>query len=152
DTVEEAIERAEIEALDTDDDAVRAPMLLRAAELTFRYGSRDAAGLTKSADYLAQILKAEASTLASSPGVYARALNLAAAVYETQERWTELADVLERKASSAPAKEERIGAANQLALLHRTRLDDERAAVEAHAFLLDLDPGNRVALGFLVDH
>lgn len=138
------VEQALVEALDSEDNSVRVPMLLRAAECTFRWGGREDDTVATVADFVRQALELEP---ASQKGQ-----TLAAAVYAHMNDWTKLAEVLDAKATTAPTKDEKIAAAYQLALVTRTKLDDDKRGVDAHQLLLDLDPANRVALQYLVDH
>ncbi len=142
--LETTVEQALVEALDSDENAVRVPMLLRAAESTFRWSNRDENALANVTDYLGQALELEPES--------ARGLTLATVVFAYTGDWERLADVLDAKATVAPNKEEKTAAAFQLALVTRNKLADEARAVAAHQLLLDLDPGNVMALQYLVDH
>lgn len=143
------VEQAMVEALDSEDDRVRVPMLVRAAEYTYRYGADeqgkvDDASLAKADDWVSQALTIDPK--------HDAALALAAHVYRDLEKWSELASVLERRATSAQSKEDKVAAAYELALVARHRLDDEKRKIAAHQRLVELDPSNRIALQFLADH
>ncbi|MEM9694251.1 MAG: hypothetical protein AAGA56_17000, partial [Myxococcota bacterium] len=137
------VEQALVEALNSEDDGVKASQLLRAAELTFRYEPHRDVTLGKALEYVTQALKTEPEN--------PRALSLAAAILEKLENWGELVAVLEKKTTIAGSKQERIAAAFRVATIFRTHLDGDPRAVEAHSNLLDFDPGNPIALRYLVD-
>lgn len=141
---QDELDEALVEALDTDDDAVKGPMLTKAAELTFRHLGRDGDARDKTLSYLEQALVATSSN--------ARTLALASVIYRHHESWPELAGVLQQRAHVASAKEDKVSAATQLLAVMRYQLEDAERAVEGALVLVDLEPGHRGAMSLLVEH
>ncbi|RLB55255.1 MAG: hypothetical protein DRI90_19590, partial [Deltaproteobacteria bacterium] len=142
--LEATIEHALVEALDTEDPDVQEMLYVRAAEAVLRYGTRDEAGLAKVDEYLDRALKVNSQSH--------RALTLAVLLYGEIADQGKLADALAARASSAPAKEDRIASAHRLAAVLRTRLEGDERVVDAHQQLLDLDPASSAGMSFLVEH
>jgi tetratricopeptide (TPR) repeat protein/Tfp pilus assembly protein PilF len=138
------VEQAMVEALDSDDDKVRVPMLVRAAEYTYRYGDGGEEALQKAEDWLGQALSLDDS--------HKGALALGGNIYRRLKRWDDLAKVLERRVATAKAKEDKLGAAYVCALVLRHHSEDEKRQVAAHQTLVELDPSNQLALQFLAGH
>jgi tetratricopeptide (TPR) repeat protein len=138
------VEQAHVEALATEDNAVRVPMLLRAAEHLFRYGDRKKKTQNAVKDFLRQALELEPNG--------ARVLALGSVVHVRMQDWEGAAELLTRRATTAPSKDEKIAAAYQLCIVTRRRLGDEKRALDAHQMLVDLDPQSSYALHFLVDY
>ncbi len=142
--LESTIEHALVEALDSEDPEVQEALYVRAAEVAFRYGTRDEAGLERVGEYLKQ-------ALGVSPESH-RGLALAVLLYSVVGDQTKLADALFARASSAPVKEDRVASAHRLCDLLRTKLEDDPRIVDAHQLLIDLDPSHQAAMAFLVEH
>ncbi len=73
------------------------------------------------------------------------------ALYESQERWGSLLDVLEQECRVAEFDDERVGFYLRMGALNRDRLDNPDGAVKAFRAALKLDETNREALVALVD-
>lgn len=73
------------------------------------------------------------------------------ALYESQERWASLLDVLEQECQAAEFDDERVGFHLRMGVLNRDRLDNPDGAVKAFRAALKLDETNREALTALVD-
>lgn len=72
--------------------------------------------------------------LAEEPG-NERALAMLTTLYEAGERWAPLADVLERRAATAPTRQRRAALWEQVARLREEHLDDADGAARARAAL-----------------
>jgi tetratricopeptide (TPR) repeat protein len=130
-----------VDAGEAGDGTRKARFLVAAADTTLRHAERSAASLARVAGHLDAALSADPENR--------RALTLAAVVYEELQRWDDAARVIARLTRVLPAKGDKIATAARAARLHRTRLDDQSASTVAHEALLELDPGNPVAVGYL---
>ena len=80
-----------------------------------------------------------------------RAAMLVERVLGEAERWEDLAAALEKFASEAGAKDEKVAALNRLARLLKGKLGSPERAVAAYERVLDLSPGHPEASRALVD-
>ena len=142
--LEVTVEQALVESLDSDDDKVRVQMLLRAAEYSYRFGDGSDETMARVVDLVGQALDID--------DCHQKALSFAAVVFQRLGEWARLADVLSKKATTAPVRADKIGAAYRLAVIARHKLEDQRKAVEAHQILLELDVANSYALQYLVEY
>src|SRR5581483_7846786 len=72
-----------------------------------------------------------------------------ARLYEAQESWTDLIDVLRRQAEWAEEPAARKDFQRRIGLIQEDLLDDTAAAVATHREILDGDPEDREALDAL---
>ena len=79
-------------------------------------------------------------------GEDSEALAALASLYERQENWKDLVDVLDRMANVATADEQRIAIYTKLGQVWGERLQRDRNALESWQKVLDIDPGNLDAL------
>src|SRR5258708_4336006 len=126
------------------DAAFRSSLLVSAAGVTYRYGRGEKGGAV---DRISALLR-EALAL---DGKNRRAALLIERVLGAEERWEDLAEVLERYAGDAPQKDERIAAWSRLARVYAKKLKSPDRAAGAYEKVLDLSPAHAEATGFLVD-
>jgi golgin subfamily B member 1 len=81
-----------------------------------------------------------------------RALILYERILTSEERWEELATVLDAFAGEVTAKDEKIASLTRLARTTRKKLGATERAMEAYTTILDLSPGHPEATRALVDH
>lgn len=155
-TATEAIERSEekraqwraiadrniAEAADVQEPALRSSMLGTAAEMIFRYGKSK-----KTSKELVALLEEAVSIY---PG-NRRACLLLEQVYREQEKWEDVARVIEMLATEAASRDERFGALVRLARVLVRKLGNEGRGVAAYERALDLVPGYPEAINFLAD-
>ncbi len=79
------------------------------------------------------------------------ALNALGQLYGKGERWTELADVLDREAGVVPDDESRVQIFSDLGRVWYAKLRNERNAVDNWQRVLDIDPTNTTALFALAE-
>lgn len=80
-----------------------------------------------------------------------QALSALDSMYESQRRWANLLDILERECQAAEFDDERVGFLLRMGSLNRNWLDDPDSAVKAYRQALKLDETNREALTALTD-
>jgi tetratricopeptide (TPR) repeat protein len=141
----ELVDRYVSEAQGAGDPAFRSSLVVSAAEVTYRYGRGEPGG---DADRIVALLREGLSLDAKNR----RAEMLLERVLGAEERWPELVDVLERFATEAVQKEERIAGWGRMARLFAKKLKSPDRAAAAYERVLDLSPANAEATGFLVDH
>ncbi len=141
----ELVERYVSEAQGAGDPAFRSSLLVSAAEVTYRFGRGEEGG---DSDRIVGLLREGLSLDPKNR----RAEMLLERVLGGTERWTELVDVLERFATDAVQKDERIAGWGRMARLFAKKLKSPDRAAAAYERVLDLSPANAEATGFLVDH
>lgn len=129
------------DAQQSDDAGHKARFLFAAADTTLRHSTREASTFDRVAELLRAALEADPENR--------RALALAALVHEEQGRFADAAKALEDLLRAQSTKVEKIATATRLTWIAVTRLSDEAASVRAHETLLELDPGNPMAVGWL---
>jgi len=144
----ELVDRYIQEASRTADAMFRSSLLVGAAEVTYRFGRGDGADAGQASARIVQIL-GEALDLDPKNR---RAEMLLERVLREGERWDELARTLERFATEATQKEEKIAGWVRLGRLYAKRLQAPERAAVAYERVLDLAPGHAEAATFLADH
>jgi tetratricopeptide (TPR) repeat protein len=144
----ELVERYTVEASRTADSAFRSSLLVGAAEATYRFGRGDGADAAQASARIVQILR-EALDLDAKNR---RAEMLLERTLRDAERWEELAKALERFATEATQREEKIAAWVRLARVSSKRLGKPEGAAAAYERVLELSPGHAEAATFLADH
>jgi tetratricopeptide (TPR) repeat protein len=139
------VDRYVSEAQGAGDPAFRSSLLVSAAEVTYRYGRGEPDG---DADRIVGLLREGLALDAKNR----RAEQLLERVLRNEERWTDLVDVLERFATEAVTKDERIAGWARLAQLFVKKLKSPDRAAAAYERVIDLSPAHADATGFLVDH
>jgi tetratricopeptide (TPR) repeat protein len=141
------------------DEAFKSSLLVSAAEVQYRYGRPHlaSAGKKKKRELpglIEEIVTSLKEALAIDPK-NARAAHLLERVYRDEERWEDVAGLLEVHAADAPSKDAKVAGYMRLARLYwqkmprNTQAQDK--AEEAYAKVLDLVPGNVEATSALVD-
>ena len=87
--------------------------------------------------------------LLNSDGESELALDALERLYERQEQWIDLGDILRRKAELSQEAESRIGYLAKLALVQVTRMEDITEAIMTYQQILADDPSNEAALDAL---
>jgi tetratricopeptide (TPR) repeat protein len=141
----ELVERYVQEAQGAGDVAFRSSLLVSAAEVTYRYGRH---GEKKDVEQLIGLLR---DGLALDPK-NRRAELLIERVLREQQRWEELTQVLERFASEATQKDEKIAGWVRLARAFAKKLKSPERAAAAYERVLDVSPGHSEATSFLADY
>ncbi|MCL2447860.1 MAG: hypothetical protein FWD17_02810, partial [Polyangiaceae bacterium] len=139
------VDRYVQEASRAADPAFRSSLLVSAAEATYRYG-REGAG-----DAATRIVALLREALDVDPK-NRRGEMLIERVLAGGARWDELAAVLERFATEATQKDEKIAAWIRLARLLSKRLGSNQRAAAAYGRVIDLSPGHSEAYKFLSDY
>ncbi|MCE7890335.1 MAG: hypothetical protein DYH12_11650 [Sorangiineae bacterium PRO1] len=122
------------------DDVYKSSMLMRAAEMEFRFGSADADSKSI-AERLEQSVRLDPSNV--------RAAKMLERVLRQSERWQDVARVLERVTDRAELPKDRIEAGVRLARLFKTRLSDPERAARAYERILRDKPDFAEAMAFL---
>jgi len=143
-TWEATVEQLMLDATEADDDGRRARFLVAAADTTLRHAPRIETNVKRVADFLERALAGD--------GDNRRARALAAVVYEELERWDDAARALGRLADVLPTRADKIATAAHAAQIHRTRLDDAEGSIRAHEKVIELEPGNAIAVDWLREH
>jgi len=141
----ELVDRYIEEAQGAGDSAFRSSLLVSAAEVTYRYGRE---GGKRAVEQLTSLLR-EALELDPKNR---RAEILIERVLREQQRWDELVQVLERFASEATQKDEKIAGWVRLARAFAKKLKSPERAAAAYERVIDVSPGHPEATGFLADH
>jgi tetratricopeptide (TPR) repeat protein len=141
------------EAKQTQDAAFKASMLVGAAEVAYRFGRPQLSTGKKKKQLPALITEVVAGlreALTIDPKS-TRALLVLERVFRTEGRWEDLAVLLEQRAESAAAKDDRVAGLLRLARVLQRRINAPERAQDVYAKVLDLQPGNREATSALVD-
>ena len=72
-----------------------------------------------------------------------------AAQYETMKRWPDLISILRRKGRAVPETSEKVALHLKVANLFLEKFSNQAEAIKAYETILELDPDNAEALGFL---
>lgn len=126
------------EADQAPDEVYKSSMLMRAAEMSVRFGGE--AGLDRAIEQLEQAVRLDPSN--------ERAGLLLELVYANQERWEEQARVLERLADRG-SDTGRVSAGVRLARIYKSRLMDQERAARAYDRVLREQPDHTEAMSFL---
>ncbi|MGO9837833.1 MAG: tetratricopeptide repeat protein [Polyangiaceae bacterium] len=141
----ELVDRYVQEAQGAGDPAFRSSLLVSAAEVTYRYGGR---GGKRDVERLLALLR---EGLELDPK-NRRAEILIERVLREEQRWDELAQTLERFASEATQKDEKIAGWVRLARAFAKKLKSPERAAAAYERVIDVAPGHPEATSFLADH
>ncbi|MFK7988880.1 MAG: hypothetical protein AB8I08_22870, partial [Sandaracinaceae bacterium] len=130
------------EANDASDPTLKSSLLVSAASLIWKYKDE---GRDEEVDALfGQALEAAASD--------ARASRLYERVLRRRERWQDLATMLLTGAAAASDAKNQLGFYVRAARVFRRHLDQPSEAADAYGKVLERQPGQREALGFLAGH
>ena len=148
----ELLERYVHEAQGAGDSAFRSSLLVSAAEVVFRYGRGEGndAG-AKSKEPVDRIVSLLRDALHLDPK-NRRAEMLLERLLRDDGRWDDVAEALERFASEATQKDEKIAGWLRLARTFAKKLKSADRAAAAYERVLDVAPGNAEAASFLSDH
>jgi tetratricopeptide (TPR) repeat protein len=141
----ELVDRYVAEARGAGDPAFRSSLLVSGAEVTYRFGRE---GGPRDFERLLTLLR---EALQLDPKNRRAEILLERALRE-QDRWDELADALERFASEATQKEEKIAGWMRLARVFANKIKSAERAAAAYERIIDLVPGHPEATRFLADH
>src|SRR5579859_1336590 len=145
------VDRYAQEAQGAGDPAFRSSLLVSAAEVTYRYGAdngvshpgADPPRIERILSLLREALHLDAKNR--------RAVMLLERVLREEERWDELARVLENFAELATQKDEKVSGWVRLARVFAKKLKSDDRAAAAYERVLDLAPGHAEAASFLAD-
>ena len=140
----ELVQRFLEEARQATDDTFKSSLLMSAGEVGYRYGDHSKKGL---AEVAAQLEEGYALDSKNQ-----RVASLLERLYRGQENWAKVAEVLEKRASEALAKDERAASLIRLARVYARKLEAGDKAAAAYERMLDLWPGNSEAMRFLASH
>ncbi len=149
----ELVKRYVQEAKAAGEGSFRSSLLVSAAETAFRYG-RPALGSEKKKKQLASLIEQIIGGLKEAIEIdpkNRRAAILLERVYHDEERWEDLATTLERLATEASVKEEKIAGFVRLARVLKKKLSAPDRAAAAYERVVDLSPGHPEATSALVD-
>lgn len=132
------------EADQAPDDVYKASMLMRAAEVELRFGPNGEADVERVLSLLAQANEADPRNLS--------VLSMLERIYRRTGRYQALPAVLQRWIKNAGDPETKIAAGLRLARLMLHRQGDPDGCAEAYESILDIDPTQPEAVGWLVDH
>src|SRR5262249_10875866 len=79
----------------------------------------------------------------------ARALDALSAQYEQMKRWPDLINVLQKKAPTLTSSDEQVALYLRIAGLFQEKFSNVAEAIKAYEKVLELDPGNHTAIGYL---
>ena len=141
------------EAQGAGDSAFRSSLLVSAAEVVFRYGRGDGSARDESkprepVDRIVSLLRDALHLDAKNR----RAEMLLERLLRDDGRWDDVAEALERFASEATQKDEKIAGWLRLARTFAKKLKSADRAAAAYERVLDVSPGNAEAASFLSDH
>ena len=143
------------EAKQGSDPGFKASMLVGASEVAYRFGRPQlAGGGKKKKQQLGGLVDEVVSGLREAIGIDprgTRALHVLERVLRSEERWDELAVLLEQRAESAAAKDDRVAGLLRLAHVLARKMNAQDRAMDVYAKILDLQPANREATSALVD-
>jgi tetratricopeptide (TPR) repeat protein len=140
------LERYVQEAQGAGDPAFHSSLLVSAAEVVFRYGREG--GETEPVDRIVSLLR---EALALDPK-NRRAEMLLERMLRDGGRWDDVAQALERFASEATQKDEKIAGWLRLARTFAKKLKSADRAAAAYERVLDVAPGNAESATFLSDY
>src|ERR1700722_10305575 len=146
----ELLERYVHEAQGAGASAFRSSLLVSAAEVVFRYG-RSEGGATKSKEPVERIVSLLRDALHLDPK-NRRAEMLLERLLRDDGKWDDVAEALEKFASEATQKDEKIAGWLRLARTFAKKLKSADRAAAAYERGLDVAPGNAEAASFLSDH
>lgn len=141
----ELVDRYVEEAEGAGDTAFRSSLVVSAAEVTYRYGRQGGKG---DVEPLLALLR---EGLELDPR-NRRAEILIERVLREEQRWDELTQTLERFASEATQKEEKVAGWVRLARAFVKKLKSAERAAAAYERVIDISPGHQEATNFLADH
>ncbi|HEV3192694.1 MAG TPA: hypothetical protein VGY54_19435, partial [Polyangiaceae bacterium] len=141
----ELVERYVQEAARTADAAFKSSLLVSAAEVIYRYGRK---GGSDSVERIVALLR---EALESDPRNL-RAEILLERVLRDESRWDDLAQALERFATEATHKDEKVAGWVRLARAFAKKLSSSQRAAAAYERVIDLSPGHPEATNFLADY
>jgi tetratricopeptide (TPR) repeat protein len=137
--------QAEIDALLAQADAAKDPRQKVAAQLAAAdVWIREAADEPRLEALLQQILATDPRN--------EQARVLLEQVYEAAGRWQDLSKLLEARIEATPRKPDRLALYLRIAELASGPMNDPEAAARAYREVLNLEPGESVALSFCVEH
>ena len=136
-------ERYVQEARGAGDVVFRSSLLVSAAEVAYRYG-REASDVDPIAPLLREALKLDPKNR--------RAAALLERVLREHALWNELADLLERSATDATQKEERVATWVRLARVLSKKVGSRERAAAAYERVLDIASGHAEAASFLAEY
>ncbi|MGD0674749.1 MAG: tetratricopeptide repeat protein [Polyangiaceae bacterium] len=142
----ELVERYEQEASRTADPAFRSSLLVSGAEAMYRYGRAEGGqpGVDRIISMLREALQLDPKNR--------RAEMLLERVLGGEGRWDDLAAALERFATEATQKDEKIAGWVRLARVLAKKLGSRERAAAAYERVIDLSPGHSEAYSFLSDY
>lgn len=151
----ELVERYVSEAKQAGEPSFKSSLLVSAAEVAYRYGRPALSGDDKSSKKKLAALGEEIvgglrEALEIDPK-NRRAPHLLEHVYRAEGRWEELAALLEKVATDATAKDEKIAGFVRLARVLEKKLKAPERAVAAYERVIDLSPGHSEATSRLVE-
>jgi tetratricopeptide (TPR) repeat protein len=139
------VERYVQEAARTADAPFRSSLLVSAAEVIYRYGRKSGGdSIERMVALLRQALESDTRNL--------RAEILLERVLRDESRWDDLAQALERFATEATHKEEKVASWVRLARTFAKKLSSSQRAAAAYERVIDLSPGHPEASSFLADY
>ncbi|HEY5145376.1 MAG TPA: hypothetical protein VII82_01350, partial [Polyangiaceae bacterium] len=142
----ELSERYVQEAQGAGDAAFRSSLLVSAAEVVFRYGRNDG-----EKEPIGRIVALLREALQLDPK-NRRAEMLLERMLRDDGRWDDVAEALERFASEATQKDEKIAGWLRLARTFAKKLRSADRAAAAYERVLDVAPGNAESASFLADY
>lgn len=131
------------EANGAPDNAYRAAMLMRGAEVEWRFGGEDC-----NQDHVLGLLAQAAEADPKNQNVQ----RMLERIYRRSDDLPGLVTVLERWATHGDEESGRVAAALRLAHLHKHRLNDDAAAARAYEIALGIVPDHTEAMEALVEH
>ena len=141
------------EAKQAADLSFKASMLVGAAEVAYRFG-RPQLSTGKKKKQLPALIEEVISGLREAVTIDpkgTRALHVLERVLRAEGRWEDLAVLLEQRAESAAAKDDRAAGLLRLARVLQRKINAPERAQDVYAKVLDIQPGNREATSALVD-
>ncbi|MGO9708401.1 MAG: hypothetical protein ACLQBL_06045 [Polyangiaceae bacterium] len=141
------------EARQAADAPFKASMLVGAAEVAYRFG-RPQLSTGKKKKQLPALIDEVISGLREAVTIDpkgTRALHVLERVLRAENRWEDLAVLLEQRAESAAAKDDRAAGLLRLARVLQRKMNAQERAQDVYAKVLDIQPGNREATSALVD-
>ncbi len=152
----ELVSRYRDEAKGAQDPSLRASLLVSAAEIAYRYGKPALDGTAgksqpKKLEALLQKVVGELTKALEFDPKNRRALMLLERVHRFLGDFTAVAETLERAATEAPGRDEKVASLLRLGRIYRRRLRQDDRAASAYERVLDLHPGHEEATSALVD-
>jgi len=131
----------------------KASMLVGAAEVAYRFG-RPQLSSGKRKKQLPALIDEVVSGLREAVTIDpkgVRAIKVLERVLRAEERWEDLAALLESRAESAAARDDRAAGLLRLARVLQRKMNAQERAQDVYAKVLDIQPGNSEATSALVD-